>query len=186
MAGFFDTCVNPIVNAVKEGAFSSSPTARKGTRVSMGAEVLGSATSYFTPIISIPTSGAQFLISAYLALVADANSAEKLAHSGLSVGALFKLVILSMLLFEHKKCTEDSQDTMCDLGLYAQLIYAGLLIVISVVSESSKAKPDASEPASPVLPVTSPAAALPDNLQLARDEDSDGEPNPAVSPSHGI
>lgn len=152
MPGFFGTCPNPITEK-----FSSSSTARKGNRANLIIQVLETTTSYFEPAVAIPTNLAQFLISGYLALLAISSIPEKLVNGGLSLGALGKLIITSMLLFSHVQCTRDSEDAVCDTGLYFQLCYAGLLIVVSALAENAKDK--AATPAPAPLPGMEPGNA---------------------------
>jgi|GEM_PF-6229084 len=122
------------------GKFRSNSTSRKGVRMSALAEVLNTATTSLTPAVSIPTIGAQVLISGYLAIYRKAGAAENIAHGLLGLTSIGRLVIVSMLFFGHINCPSDSTDARCDSSVYLNLIFAALLLALGTVGEFAKDK----------------------------------------------
>lgn len=118
----------------------STPGSRNTLRLNAFVGFFGSSLENLDQRVVITESFVQSLSSLYAFFRRDPTSAERFAHFLMFGVSTSRLILSSLLFFNHAQCSEDSEDfdALCTGLDYTTLLYAAGLALVGLSSELSK------------------------------------------------
>lgn len=116
----------------------STKTHRNAERTNVGINTVSTSIDIFNPGITIPAKFLQTLVSLASFLVTNTTRLEKAVHLMQALISITQLTFGIIILLDHRKCTLDSPEWVCEATLLTNYLYTGLLLTGWIPSEFNK------------------------------------------------